>query len=267
MKWCAPYSVSVRCVIMEDNTRKKDLKETWYAPYSVSVRCIIMRTTHENSMRKIVTSPIYRSSPPHPPAPPSSSCSDTYVHRSGRTGRAGRAGVAVTLYADNEVNDVRRIEQGVGQGFKFERGAVPSAEQVMSLAGTVAREQIKGVSEEMVGYFLESAQELLAEGDSEVIPKKNLCFFHGSNQVPVENSPNWYSLQGHVVLQPQLLRVTCMELFWYIPCGSWASFLGHPCCSTGGCPRLTLPCLSCCVRRTRRCCSPGVWLPSPARRT
>lgn len=75
----------------------------------------------------------------------------------------------MTLYADNEVNDVRRIEQGVGQGFKFDRGAVPSAEQVMSLAGTVAREQIKGVSEEMVGYFLESAQELLAEGDSEVI--------------------------------------------------------------------------------------------------
>lgn len=90
------------------------------------------------------------------------------MHRSGRTGRAGRAGVAVTLYADNEVNDIRRIEQGVGQGFKFERGPVPSAEQVMSLAGTVAREQIKAVSEEMVGYFMESAEELLAEGDSEV---------------------------------------------------------------------------------------------------
>lgn len=95
-------------------------------------------------------------------------CADTYVHRSGRTGRAGRAGVAVTLYADNETNDIRKIEYGVGQGFKFERGAVPSAEQVMSLAGTVAREQIKGVSEEMVGYFVESAQELLAEETSEV---------------------------------------------------------------------------------------------------
>lgn len=96
------------------------------------------------------------------------------MHRSGRTGRAGRAGVAVTLYADNEANDIRKIEQGVGQGFKFERGAVPSAEQVMSLAGTVAREQIKGVSEEMVGYFKESAQELLAEESSEVG-----CFWGG----------------------------------------------------------------------------------------
>ena len=76
--------------------------------------------------------------------------------------------MAVTLYADNEANDIRKIEQGVGQGFKFERGAVPSAEQVMSLAGTVAREQIKGVSEEMVGFFMESAQELLAEESSEV---------------------------------------------------------------------------------------------------
>ncbi|CAM9480566.1 unnamed protein product [Hapterophycus canaliculatus] len=92
---------------------------------------------------------------------------DSYVHRSGRTGRAGRPGVAVTLYAENEVRDIRKIEQGVGQGFRFERGAVPSAEQVMSLAGTVAREQIKGVSDEMVGFFREAAQELLAEEDSE----------------------------------------------------------------------------------------------------
>ena len=90
------------------------------------------------------------------------------MHRSGRTGRAGRAGVAVTLYADNEVQDIRRIERGVGQGFRFDRGAVPSAEQVMSLAGTVAREQIKAVDEDMVGYFRESAQELLAEDSSEV---------------------------------------------------------------------------------------------------
>lgn len=93
---------------------------------------------------------------------------DTYVHRSGRTGRAGRAGVAVTLFADNEVQDVRRIERGVGQGFRFERGAVPSAEQVMSLAGTVAREQIKAVSDDMVRYFKESAKDLLAEDSSEV---------------------------------------------------------------------------------------------------
>lgn len=74
----------------------------------------------------------------------------------------------MTLYAENEVRDIRKIEQGVGQGFRFERGAVPSAEQVMSLAGTVAREQIKGVSDEMVGFFREAAQELLAEEESEV---------------------------------------------------------------------------------------------------
>lgn len=93
---------------------------------------------------------------------------DTYVHRSGRTGRAGRAGTAVTLYADNELHEIFRIEKGVGQGFKFERGAVPSAEQVMDLAGTVAREQIKGVSDDMVFYFRQSARELLEEEISEV---------------------------------------------------------------------------------------------------
>ena len=89
--------------------------------------------------------------------------------------------MAVTLYADNEANDIRKIEQGVGQGFKFERGAVPSAEQVMSLAGTVAREQIKGVSEEMVGFFKESAQELLAEETSQAcwvgFGLASACFF------------------------------------------------------------------------------------------
>ena len=69
----------------------------------------------------------------------------------------------------------------MGQGFKFERGAVPSAEQVMSLAGTVAREQIKGVSEEMVGFFKESAQELLAEETSQAcwvgFGLASACFF------------------------------------------------------------------------------------------
>lgn len=76
--------------------------------------------------------------------------------------------MAVTLYADNEVHDIRKIEKGVGQGFRFERGSVPTAEQVMSLAGTVAREQIKGVSDEMMEFFMESAQELLEEEESEV---------------------------------------------------------------------------------------------------
>lgn len=79
--------------------------------------------------------------------------------------------MAVTLYAENEIRDIRKIEQGVGQGFRFERGAVPSAEQVMSLAGTVAREQVKGVSDDMVDFFRESAQELLAEEESEVSEK------------------------------------------------------------------------------------------------
>ncbi|CAN0469414.1 unnamed protein product, partial [Discosporangium mesarthrocarpum] len=56
---------------------------------------------------------------------------DTYVHRSGRTGRAGRSGTAVTLYADRELMGIRKIERAVGQGFRFEKGSVPSAEQVM----------------------------------------------------------------------------------------------------------------------------------------
>lgn len=57
----------------------------------------------------------------------------------------------------------------MGQGFKFERGAVPSAKDVMSLAATVAREQVKAVSGEIVEYFMDGAKELLEEESSEVI--------------------------------------------------------------------------------------------------
>lgn len=67
------------------------------------------------------------------------------------------------MYGDrNELQDIRRIEQGVGQGFRFERGSMPSAEQIMGLAGTVAIEQIKGVSDEMIPFFKDSAKDLLA---------------------------------------------------------------------------------------------------------
>ncbi|KAG5189927.1 P-loop containing nucleoside triphosphate hydrolase protein, partial [Tribonema minus] len=92
---------------------------------------------------------------------------DTYVHRSGRTGRAGRLGTCVTLFADNERRDVQKIEKAIGKGFKFERAAVPSATQVMEVAGKVALKALDTVSADVVPFFTPAARELLAESQAD----------------------------------------------------------------------------------------------------
>ncbi|CAM9518763.1 unnamed protein product [Ectocarpus sp. 4 AP-2014] len=89
---------------------------------------------------------------------------DCYVHHSGRMERAGRRGVSVTLCAENEIGDIRNIEQRVG--FRFECRGVPSEEQMMTLAVMLARQQIKGVSDDRAESFRGAAQELLAEDNS-----------------------------------------------------------------------------------------------------
>ncbi|CAM9498238.1 unnamed protein product, partial [Ectocarpus sp. 12 AP-2014] len=89
---------------------------------------------------------------------------DCYVHHSGRMKRAGRPGVTITLCAENEICDIRNIEQRVG--FRFECRALPSEEQMMTLAVMLARQQIKGVSNDRAEFFRGAAQELLAEDNS-----------------------------------------------------------------------------------------------------
>ncbi|CAM9557153.1 unnamed protein product, partial [Ectocarpus sp. 12 AP-2014] len=101
---------------------------------------------------------------------------DCYAHRSGRMEKAGRPGVTVTLCAENEMCDIRNIEQRVG--FRFECRAVPSEEQMMTLAVMLARQQIKGVGDDRAEFFRGAAQELLAEdksADTELLLAKCLA--------------------------------------------------------------------------------------------
>lgn len=53
---------------------------------------------------------------------------ETYTHRSGRTGRAGKSGVSVAIVHSREKGKMRAIEKIIGK--KFERGMVPTGEQI-----------------------------------------------------------------------------------------------------------------------------------------
>ena len=53
---------------------------------------------------------------------------ETYTHRSGRTGRAGKSGISVAIVHSREKSKIRAIEKIIGK--KFERGLVPTGEQI-----------------------------------------------------------------------------------------------------------------------------------------
>ena len=91
---------------------------------------------------------------------------DTYVHRSGRTGRAGKKGTSVLLFDPRQARDIVRIERGLGHGFKFELTGPPSAEAALVAASKTSAIACRSVPDEAAKFFLESAQELLSEGNN-----------------------------------------------------------------------------------------------------
>jgi len=48
---------------------------------------------------------------------------ETYIHRIGRTGRAGQAGTAITLVTNDEIDRLRRIEQGIKKSIHVKKPA------------------------------------------------------------------------------------------------------------------------------------------------
>lgn len=79
---------------------------------------------------------------------------ETYTHRSGRTGRAGKSGVSVAIIHSREKSKMRAIEKIIGK--KFERGLVPTGEQIcekqlFNLADRI--EKVK-VNEEAIAKYL-----------------------------------------------------------------------------------------------------------------
>ena len=79
---------------------------------------------------------------------------ETYTHRSGRTGRAGKSGVSVAIVHSREKSKMRAIEKIIGK--KFERGLVPTGEQIcekqlFNLADRI--EKVKVNEEEIAKYL------------------------------------------------------------------------------------------------------------------
>jgi len=97
-------------------------------------------------------------------APPRAT--DTYVHRSGRTGRAGKKGTSVLLFDQRQARDIVKIERGLGHGFKFELIGPPSSEAALVAASKTSAIACKGIPDETAEFFMESAQGLLAQGES-----------------------------------------------------------------------------------------------------
>jgi len=91
---------------------------------------------------------------------------DTYVHRSGRTGRAGKKGTSVLLFDQRQARDIVKIERGLGHGFKFELIGPPSSEAALIAASKTSAIACKGIPDETAEFFMESAQGLLASGES-----------------------------------------------------------------------------------------------------
>ena len=79
---------------------------------------------------------------------------ETYTHRRGRTGRAGKSGVSVAIVHSREKGKMRAIEKIIGK--KFERGMVPTGEQIcekqlFNLADRI--EKVKVNEEEIAKYL------------------------------------------------------------------------------------------------------------------
>lgn len=68
-----------------------------------------------------------------------------YTHRSGRTARAGKSGVSIVLFTPRDAGKLRLIERICG--LRFERRAIPTADEVRQKHVFWMAEQIHGVTE------------------------------------------------------------------------------------------------------------------------
>ena len=97
---------------------------------------------------------------------------ETYTHRSGRTGRAGKSGISIAIMHMRERGRMRDIERIIQK--KFEKGAVPTGEQVCEkqLFNLVDRLEKVKVNEEEIAQYLEPIYKKLEWLSSEDLIKR-----------------------------------------------------------------------------------------------
>lgn len=89
--------------------------------------------------------------------------SANYTHRSGRTGRAGRTGISVSFITSSERYKIQDIERRIKR--KFEKGVIPSGEEVLERQLFNHVETIKNVSvdQERIARFMPAIAASLAD--------------------------------------------------------------------------------------------------------
>ena len=97
---------------------------------------------------------------------------ENYTHRSGRTGRAGKKGTSLSIVHLREKSKIRNIEKEIGK--KFERGAIPSAEEICKKQLYRVMDQIvkSDVDEEQIAPFMQDIDRYFEYVDKEDLIKK-----------------------------------------------------------------------------------------------
>ena len=97
---------------------------------------------------------------------------ENYTHRSGRTGRAGKKGTSICIVHSREKFKIRNIEKVIGK--EFEKGAIPSAEEICKKQLYKVMDQIvkADVDEEQIGPFMQDISRYFEYIDKEDLIKK-----------------------------------------------------------------------------------------------
>ncbi len=97
---------------------------------------------------------------------------ENYTHRSGRTGRAGKKGTSLSIVHVREKHKIRAIEREIGK--QFERGTIPSAEEICKKQLYKVMDQIvkADVDEEQIAPFMQDISRYFEYIDKDDIIKK-----------------------------------------------------------------------------------------------
>ena len=97
-----------------------------------------------------------------------------YIHRAGRTARAGNTGVAVTLTTKEDINQLKIVERKYE--IDFEKIEIPTDEDVAAKVAerTLAQledayRELSRLEQERIGRFIPLVQNLVKEGEPEVL--------------------------------------------------------------------------------------------------